>query len=297
MQGSEFQTTRQVTSERRIPTWAAGVLALLARDRPAVVTRADLRVYLQEAESNRELDPTVRELQRLGWIVPLHLKSVWAYVPAGESQTIDPYIDLRGWRAREVDATFALAGEAAAWHLGYIDRAYQGSVAVWIPEESRLPHGLRAYLKTITIGWSANEASLLGPTTKFLHSRKLDAVNWSSGLPAFGPEALVVQLAARPNSFRVWADLVPHLTQLAADCDEGRIATLLQRRSSSAWQRAAYMLSCGGRHDDGVELLGRSPHQKMAKVTLGRGTKSKWIPLFQITDQLIAPLQESTGKA
>ena len=34
------------------------------------------------------------ELQRLGWLKSLHLKGVWAYMPPGESEIIDPYIDL-----------------------------------------------------------------------------------------------------------------------------------------------------------------------------------------------------------
>src|SRR5580658_8160906 len=95
---------RRVISDRRIPGWAAGVLTRLARDRPAVVTRPDLAAVLDDAGSARDVDTTARELQRLGWLVPLHLKGVWAYLPPGEDELVDPYIDLRAWLARDDDA-------------------------------------------------------------------------------------------------------------------------------------------------------------------------------------------------
>lgn len=291
------QTKKGVSSDRRIPGWAAGLLARLARDRPAVVTREDIEADLMESGSSRHVDQTVRELQRLRWLQPLHVKGVWAYVPPGEEEVIDPYIDVRGWKSREPDAVFALAGEAAAWHLGYLDRAFSGSVAVWTPTKSRLPHGLRAHLSIVTLGWSADVAPRLAPTTVLLHRRRLDMQAWASGLPGFGPEALVVQLSARPLSFRVWGDLVRHLEQLVEDCDFDRLAGLLETQSSSAWQRAAYLLHCGDRHDDGVALLGRRPMTNMPKVQFGEGSKTVWAPDFSVVDHLVAPLQGAVGKA
>ncbi len=291
------QTKKGVSSDRRIPGWAAGLLARLARDRPAVVTREDIEADLMESGSSRHVDQTVRELQRLRWLQPLHVKGVWAYVPPGEEEVIDPYIDVRGWKSREPDAVFALAGEAAAWHLGYLERAFSGSVAVWTPTKSRLPHGLRAHLSIVTLGWSADVAPRLAPTTVLLHRRRLDMQAWASGLPGFGPEALVVQLSARPLSFRVWGDLVRHLEQLVEDCDFDRLAGLLETQSSSAWQRAAYLLHCGDRHDDGVALLGRRPMTNMPKVQFGEGSKTVWAPDFSVVDHLVAPLQGAVGKA
>lgn len=291
------QRPRGVHQDRRIPTWAAGLLALLARDRPPVLTKEDVGTYLDETESLRGVDSTVRELQRLGWLAPLHLKGVWAFVPPGENVVLDRYIDLRGWKARDRDAVFALAGEAAAWHLGYLDRAFSGPVAVWIPEGSQAPHGLRAHLSIVTLGWSASDADLLGPTTRLLHRRRLDTTSWAGGLPGLGPEALVGQLASRPSSFRAWADLVPHLSRLAEDCDQERLLQLIGGKSSSTWQRAAYLLYRGGRQSDGVEILDRRPHRQLAKVQFGTGPASVWVPQFQVADRLIAPLTDAAGKA
>ena len=286
-----------VRSDRRIPGWAAGLLERLARDRPTVITREDIETNLKEAGSSRHVDPTIRELQRLGWLQPLHLKGVWAYLPPGEEEVIDPYIDLRGWMVRQSDAVFALAGEAAAWHLGYLSRAFSGPVAVWTPTKSRLPYGLRTHLSIVTLGWGANDAPRLGPTTTLLHRRRLDTKAWAGGLPGFGPEALVVQLAARPRSFRVWGDLVHHLEQLAEDCDIERLTDLLGKQSSSAWQRAAYLLHCGGHHDHGVALLARRPMTSMPKVQFGEGSTVVWVPEFRIADRIIAPLIDTSGKA
>jgi hypothetical protein len=96
-----------------------------------VVTRADIGAYLAEVGSSRDVDATVKHLQRLGWLVPVHIRGAWAYLPPGEEQLTDRYIDLRAWRARDPEAVFALAGEAAAWHLGYLDREFSGPPPIW----------------------------------------------------------------------------------------------------------------------------------------------------------------------
>jgi hypothetical protein len=262
-----------------------------------VVTRDDIGTYLAEVGSKRDVDATVKHLQRLGWLVPVHIRGVWAYLPHGQEQITDRYIDLRAWRARDPEAVFALAGEAAAWHLGYLDREFSGSPTVWLPEETRMPFGLRPHVSVVKLGWTASEIRLVVPSTRLLHQRHLDLTKWAGGIPAFGPEALLVQLSTRVKSFRSWADLVPHMEQQAADCDIEKLSKLLRGKSQSAWQRAAYLLHCGGRHDDGLALLARRPTQRMADVVFGDGHDAVWIPQFRIVDRLVAPLQRKLGKA
>jgi hypothetical protein len=291
----EEDTTKNTS--RTITALTASLHNRLAQDRPPVVTRADVGRYLTEVGSNREVDVTVKNLQRLGWLVGVHIKGVWAYLPPGEVQITDRYIDLRAWRARDPDAVFALAGEAAAWHLGYLDREYFGPPAVWIPSETRMPFGLRKYVSEMKLGWGADQISQLIPTSKLLHHRHLDLTNWASALPAFGPEALLVQLSMRVMSFRSWADLIPHLQQLAADVDIERVSTLLGEKSQSAWQRAAYLLSRGGRYEDGLYLLNDRPRPNMADVVIGDGPEAVWEPQFRVVDRLVAPLQRDLGKA
>ncbi|HUY22526.1 MAG TPA: type IV toxin-antitoxin system AbiEi family antitoxin [Acidimicrobiales bacterium] len=290
-------TTRRAAPGRRIPGALAALLATLARNRPQVVTRRDLEALIDEHGWDLDAERTARQLQRLGWFAPVHLKGVWAFLPAGEDDVTDPYIDLRGWRAREPEAAFALAGEAAAWHLGYLGRRFDGPVVVWVPTQERLPYGLRAHLSVVTLGWRAEDAPRLGPTPASLLRRHLDLTDWAGGLPAFGPEALVVQLAARPASFAPWADLVAHLDQLARDVDVDRLAGLLTPQSTSAWQRASYLLDQGGRRDDAMSLLERRPVEAMPKIQFGTGRSGVWAPEFRLTDRLIAPLRDSAAKA
>ncbi len=284
--------------DRPVPPWAAGLVSRLSRDRPAVVTRADLAGYLAELESDRSVDRVASDLQQLGWLSTLHLKGSWAFVPAGESRSTDPYLDLRGWQARDPDAVFALAGEAAAWHLGYLPRRFDGAIAIWLPPGERVPHGLRRQVSVVRIGWGAGDARRLGPSTKLLRRKGLDLVGWASGLPALGPEALLVQLANRPSSFRSWADLVGRIDVLADDCELGRLADLLDGLSASTWQRAGYLLECGGHHDDGIGLLDNRPHHgRMPVVQLGDGPIGVWSNEFKVNDCLVAPLQRDLGKA
>lgn len=285
------------TIARPVPPWAAGLVARLSQDRPAVVTREDLARYLAELGSVRSVDDTASDLQQLGWLSTLHLKGVWAFVPAGEDRASDPYLDLRGWQAREPNSVFALAGEAAAWHLGYIARAFEGLPAVWLPAKTRVPHGLRPHVSVVRISWPREDAQRLGPTTALLREKGLDLTGWASGLPAFGPEALIVQLASRPGSFRIWADLIGQLDALTADCDLQRLADLLVPQSASAWQRAAYLLDRGGRRDDALALLEQRPNDRMPVVSFGDGPTTVWSTAFRVNDRLIAPLQEQLGKA
>lgn len=289
--------TESTRVARRIPRWAAELLSRLSQERPLVVTREEIARYLEELGDKRPLDRTVRDLRRLGWLSTLHLKGVWAFAPLGEPAPTDPYLDLRAWRAREPEAKFALAGEAAAWHLGYIKRRFEGPPAVWIPSRSRVPHGLRAHVSVVRIDWPHEQARRLSPSVKLLRRKGLDVTAWASGLPALGPEALLVQLAWRPTSFRAWADLIEQLDVLASDCDLERLTELLRGQSASTWQRAGYYLDRGKRRLEGLSLVERRPSQPMPTVSIGDGPHAVWSRDFQIHDRLVAPLQERLGKA
>lgn len=91
-----------------------------------------------------------------------------------------------------------LAGASAAWHLGYLDRQPDGRIPIWLPPVKRLPDGLAPYVSVVRILWNAADTALLAPRPALLARRRLDIVTWATGLPAFGPEALLVQIATRP---------------------------------------------------------------------------------------------------
>ena len=291
-----------VGTDRRVPGWAAGLIAGLSRDQPSVLTREEILERLNDAGSDREIDATINELRRLGWLVGLPIHGVWAFIPAGQDELADPYLPLRAWQARDPEAGFRLAGAAAAWHLGYLDRAPDGYTAIWLPATTRLPDGLRPYVSLVQIKWGPDAANLVGPTTRLLLQRKLDIVSWASGLPAFGPEALIVQLAARPSSFHPWADLVAHLGQLVDDCDDERLAILLADQSTSAWQRASYLLHAAGQQPRGLRLLHQTPRRPLPKVKfehtgIDQGDPGVWMAEYHLLDRLVAPLQLVLGKA
>ena len=283
--------------DRRIPRWSAMLLARLAQDRPTVITRDDLGGYLAGIGSERDVDATVRDLVRLGWLTASRRKGVWIYLPPGEENVADPYIDLRAWAARDTDAVFALAGEAAAWHLGYLDRRHTGPIAIWVPDGVRPPFGVRQHVSVVRLGWDRTHLSDIGPTRQLLRKRGLDLTRWAGGLKAFGPEALLAQLALRPTSFVPWADLVVHLGDLVGDLDAERLLKLLSGQSSSAWQRAAYLVYLGDDAATAELVLGRRPNQRLSHVTLGDGPDAEFSSKFRVTDWLAAPNLRRVGKA
>ncbi len=287
--------------DRRVPTWAAALVAGLARDLPTVLTRGDLADRLVAARADRTADSAVHELRRLGWLVTLPLHGVWAFVPPGVGEVLDPYIGLRAWRARDPDAGFMLCGATAAWHLGYLDRNPGSPASVWIPSSTRLPDGLRTYVSIVRIEWAAKWLKTLGPSSKFLIDRKLDLLLWASALPAFGSEALVSQLAIRPSSFAPWADLIAHLGRVVDDCDDDRLASLLSGQPMAAWQRAAYLLHTGGARERGLSLLDRCSHKATPKTRFAHpaihATDPVWVAEYNLIDALVAPLQAVIGKA
>ena len=174
-----------VGTDCRIPRWAAGLISGLSRDLPTVLTREEILERLTNSQSKRDIDSTINELRRLGWLVGLPVHGVWAFIPAGQDELADPYLALRAWLARAPDAGLRLAGAAAAWHLGYLERAPDRPTAIWLPATTRLPDGLRPYVSLVQIKWASDAASVVGPTTRLLLQRKLDIVSWASGLPAF----------------------------------------------------------------------------------------------------------------
>ncbi|MGH3490707.1 MAG: type IV toxin-antitoxin system AbiEi family antitoxin, partial [Actinopolymorphaceae bacterium] len=165
--------------DRRIPAWAAGVIAGLARDLPSVVTREDIARRLSDAASGRDVDPTINELRRLGWLVGLPIQGTWAFIPPGQDVVADPYLPLRAWKARDDDANLLLSGAAAAWHLGYLDRRPEGRIQVWLPSGLRLPDGLRPHVSVVQIKWPPDVAELLAPSAALLVRRRLDIVAWA----------------------------------------------------------------------------------------------------------------------
>lgn len=288
-----------VGAERRIPSWAQGIVAAMARDVPRVVTRDDIQMLLDGAKSKRTPDETISELRRLGWLVHLGIAGTWTFIPPGQSDVVDPYLNLRAWD-RIATPGFYLAGANAAWFLGYLDRAPDRKVQILLPLGTPLPKGLRRSVSALRIPWPSDN-DLLGPTSRFLVRRRLDLLRWADGLRCIGPEALILQLASRPASFIPWDDLVAHLPRLVEDCDDNRLVSLLSGASAATWQRAAYVLHAGGWPARGIAVLNAAPIETWPVTSFnGAHTTSEsgsvFVAQYRLVDRLIAPLQGLTGK-
>jgi AbiEi antitoxin C-terminal domain len=295
--GSKMAVSTAESKTQRVPRWAAPLVARLTQDLPSVLTRSDIESYLHELGMHREPEGTIRALVRLGWLRGTSSHGVWEFLPLGETLSTDPYLPLRAWRADEPEAVFALAGEAAAWHLGYLDRPYNGPVRVWLPEGQRVPFGARPHVAVVRLGWSVARAHDVGPDPKLLRRKRLDMTQWSTGLLAFGPEALLAQVSIRPASFEPWADLAAHIVDLAADCQADRLLALLDAQRSTAWQRAAYLLNIGGANETANAVMEQRGSAPLSHVTLGSGPEGDYSARFNLTDRVVAPLRRLGGKA
>lgn len=286
-------------TERRIPGWAQGIVAALSRDEPKVVTRSEVAALVVEAGVERTPDEAIGELRRLGWLVRLGIAGAWTFIPPGQAEVIDPYLDLRAWD-RLASPGFHLCGANAAWFLGYLDRAPDGKAQVLLPAGTALPKGLRPSVSAVRLPGSP-DADLLRPTQRFLVRRRLDLLRWSDGLPCVGPEGLVTQLALRPASFGPWDDLITHLPRFVEDIDDSRLTRLLQGSSAAGWQRAAYLLHAGGAPDRGGALIAAAPYDRLPVTTFeARPTSNSdglWVPQYGLIDRLVHPTQATLGKA
>lgn len=277
---------------RVIPRWAADVVARLTRDGTAVISRAQLRRLLRELGSSVSVDSAVTGLLRLGWLRSVSLRGSFAFVAPGVDALGDPYVALRAWQAREPRVKLCLAGDSAAWHLGYLERQ-PDDITIWMPARTRLPKGLRGKISSVKTRFPRKfDVASLGPTAELLRKRRLDLVSWATGLPGFGPEALVVQVASRPVSFKSWVDLAGKLEELARDVDVSRLDEMLGATSDAARQRAAYLLMLGKR-DDAAKLLPK----RLTPVELGSGGRGKWDRATNVNDHLVVHLLDANAKA
>ena len=137
------QRETQPQVDRRIPRWAAMLLARLAQMAERH-HRDDVAGYLEEIDSTKgsRSDPERLGPPRLAQRFTTE-RRVDTISRRARTRSSIPYVDLRAWAASDPSATFALAGEAAAWHLGYIDRRFTDPIAVWLPEGERPPFGTR----------------------------------------------------------------------------------------------------------------------------------------------------------
>lgn len=279
---------------RVVPGWAAPVLTRLAQGTPSIVTAEDMKDLLAE-EGRASLGDAIKmagRLVRLGWLRPTAVRGAWAFLPPGVEDLGDPYLGLRAWTSVNPGARFALAGETALWHLGYLPRR-PPMVTIWLPTKEALVKGLKGTVRVVSTTFPKGlDVPTMAPTLALLKKRRLDLTAWASKLPAFGPEAVLVQAAQRPASIARWVEVAPVLKDIVADIDIGQLKLLLSSSTNAARQRAAYFCELGGARFHAMELLPK----KLVPVDLGKTGPGRWNNVTQVTDRLVAPLLDANAK-
>ncbi len=281
-----------IPGSRIVPKWSAGLLALLVQEAPAVVSLETLTKYLQMAQITLDPKVALARLTRLGWLRKASFNGAYAFLQPGVDDIVDPYLDLRAWQLLQPQAKFFLAGSSAAWHLGYLDRM-PGQPTIWIDDSIIFPKALRGRVARVTTHFPKNvSVQALSPSIKLLRERHLDLLRWADGLRAFGPEALLVQISARPKSFDAWVDLAGRLPEFCAGMDLSRLASLLEASTGATRQRAVYLLRLGGRRG----VMNLLPKDRPPVKFDGNGPVN-WDQKTGISDHLVAPLLYANGKA
>lgn len=277
-------------SKRVVSSWAAPLLSKLVQSAPVVVTEQSIARFLADAPTESP-KVAIQRLVRLGWLRGVGVRGAWAFLPPGVDELADPYVGLRGWRAVAPNSAFCLAGETAAWHLGYLPRR-PDAVTVWLSPTTTLPSGLKGTVRCVTTDFPDDiDELLLGPSLSLLKKRRLDMTTWASRLPAFGPEALLVQMAQRPASIDSWVDIAERLKDIIADVDVIRLGSLLAASNDAARQRAAYFFRfVGGEHP----ALGLP--ERLRPVELGTGGRGHWDNATGVNDHVLRPLLNANAK-
>lgn len=284
---------KAIGATRVVPPWAASLLATLAQSAPSIVTEHALAELLGEsAEVKADAKTMAKGLVRLGWLRPAGVRGAWAFLPPGVDDLGDPYLGLRAWAAVDPAARFALAGETALWHLGYLPRR-PADVTVWVPFKKALPKGLEGTVRLVTTAFPTSvEVKTLSPAPALMKKRRLDLTAWASKLPAFGPEAVLVQMAQRPASIASWVEVAPVLENVVADIDIERLKLLLSSSTNAAKQRAAYFCELSRASMHAMELLPK----KLVPVDLGKKGAGRWDNVTHVTDRLVFPLLGANAK-
>lgn len=248
------------------------MLEALELDQPRVVTVADLDPLASEHAVGLDGTELAYELRRRGWLSTLRTRGAWEFVPgarAGRFGAGDRHIELRAALALDPAFLGALAMESAAVALGLAGRVPEQEV-LSLPRGTRLPKALDE--------WRVVRLDI-----------KPDDLSRIDGLPVWRVETLLVGMARRPDGYRDWPNVAEWLTEAVERVDLAVIRQQLVGAPRAAWRRAGYLLSVGGRADDGIALVDAAPAGN-GPVYLGRRDKDgRYDKRFDVIDSVLAP--------
>jgi AbiEi antitoxin C-terminal domain len=229
------------TTTRSIPPSSAPVLEELELEQPKLVTAELLRDLAARRHVEVPIDELVERLRRHGWLLDLTTRGVWEFAPAARAGALgsgDPFIELRATLIRRPELPVSVAGESAAWLHGLSGRP-PGRHVIAAPPKLELPPALKPFR-------AVRHLARLSPKTV-------------DGLPVWRVATLLVQMAARPSSYRDWPNVGDWLTEAVARVDTDDVEGELQGQKRSGWARVAYLLDRGGRADWARDLLADAP--------------------------------------
>jgi hypothetical protein len=263
------------TTTRSVPASTAAVLEELELEQPKLVTKELLQQLARRREVELPASELVERLRRHGWLLDLTTRGVWEFAPAARAGPIgsgDPFIELRATLLRRPDLAVTVAAESAAWLHGLASRQ-PGRHAIAAPAKLDLPPALRGFR---TIRHPAR-----------LASEMLD------GLPAWRVASLLTQMAARPALYRDWPNVEDWLTDAVDRVDLSEVYEELDGLKRSAWARAAYLLSRGGRDDAGQELIAAAPPGEGPYYLGPRNRRGRYDARFDVVDSNLRPPSSS----
>jgi hypothetical protein len=230
-------------TSRRIPPSLAPLLSDLELDQPRIVATArldSLRLAHGIAASTRDV---AQRLQAQGWLLPLRTRGVYEFVPAaraGNFSSGDPFLELRGTLDRRPDLPLALAYDSAAWVRGFSRR---------VPDKQII---------------SAKNGLAIPPAlSDFRVTRQYPNLipDDIDGLPVWQTESLLVYMAARPEQYRDWPNVLEWLSDAVRTVDFQKLERELEAVTKTAAVRLAYLIHRGEDEDLADRVLHSVPPQ------------------------------------
>jgi hypothetical protein len=211
-----------------------------------------------------------RDLQRLGWLLPLRTKGRWEFAPgarAGALPSGDPFVELRATLQRRA-LPVALAYDSAAWLQGLSTRQPNKHVLATYPSQRKLPPALSDF--RVTRLWGALE-----PDRK-------------DSLPVWRVPTLLAMMAVEPHYYRDWPNVMEWLEEAFKRSDAADLERELDDAPNTARVRLAYLADRADfKHLADQLMQSARPH---GVTYLGRDrTRARFVREYNLVDSLLVP--------
>jgi hypothetical protein len=227
----------------------APIIERLELDGDVVVSAARLGEVVRDVGGNEDPRRLAYELQRAGWLGSLRTRGAWEFLPAargGAYGSGDRLIEFRAQLAVNPTWPGVLAMESAASVLGFAQRLPEREV-VALPPDVPPPKAFAGEWRVVTVVLPAQGTAMI------------------DRLPTWNLEGLLAGIAIRPSGYRDIPGLGQWLPERAASVNIDVLVGLIAPFTSSAQQRAAYLLAAGGNSEASTLIVRRFPPRGVAR--------------------------------